>query len=163
MELTIEGVLADNEDGLADVRELLGEYLATLRKAVSTTRLTEEICDLPGPYAPPAGVLLLARAAGVPAGTVGLRLHHDDAAEMKRLYVLPAYRRLGVGRALAERAISDARVLGYRRLLLTTLPESMGPAIAVYESLGFRAARPFYDHSHVHAGVDMRFMELDLA
>jgi ribosomal protein S18 acetylase RimI-like enzyme len=76
---------------------------------------------------------------------------------MKRLYVRPARRRLGVGRLLAERVIDDARSIGYRRMLLDTL-DSMQSAQRLYESLGFVEAEP-YTHNP-HSGV--RYMQLDL-
>jgi N-acetylglutamate synthase-like GNAT family acetyltransferase len=58
---------------------------------------------------------------------VALRPLSGDAGEMKRLYVRPAYRALSVGRQLAKRLIVEARAIGYRQILLDTLPGSYGP------------------------------------
>ena len=63
-------------------------------------------------------------------------------AEMKRLYVRPAYRAHGVGRALAEAVIAAAREAGCARVVLDTLPR-MREAVALYRSLRFRQIPPY--------------------
>jgi ribosomal protein S18 acetylase RimI-like enzyme len=70
---------------------------------------------------------------------------------MKRLYVMPAYRGQGIARRLAEKLVSDANVLGYRRILLDTL-EFMVPARSLYASLGFKEV-PAYYHNPVPGAV----------
>ncbi|GAB4288017.1 MAG: hypothetical protein Kow0067_13490 [Coriobacteriia bacterium] len=154
---------AETPADLEAVRELFVEYHEWLGAVVCSRRLAEEIASLPGPYAAPEGRLLLAKSgAGDVAGVVGVRPHHADACEMKRLYVRPAARGHGLGRALAEEAIEVARDLGYRRVLLTTLPDTMRGALALYVRLGFRQTDAFMDHSHVSEDVDMFYMVLDL-
>ncbi|SFU17039.1 Acetyltransferase (GNAT) family protein [Mesorhizobium sp. YR577] len=64
---------------------------------------------------------------------------------MKRLYVQAAARRAGVGRALIEEAIVHAASLGYRKVMLDSLP-SMTSAIALYISLGFQSVEPYWDN-----------------
>jgi ribosomal protein S18 acetylase RimI-like enzyme len=76
---------------------------------------------------------------------------------MKRLYVRPGHRGLGIGRALAEAVIAEARDAGYSSMRLDTLPQ-MQAAQAMYETLGFREIEPYYP-SPVPG---TRFLELDL-
>jgi ribosomal protein S18 acetylase RimI-like enzyme len=112
---------------------------------------------LPGSYARPAGVLLLALAGRRAVGCVGVRRLDADTCEMKRLYVRDEARGQGVGRALAEAAVAFARSAGYATMRLDTLP-GMTKAQALYRELGFRDAPP-YRYNPVPGAS---FMELDL-
>lgn len=123
-------------------RSLFEEYQAALGVDLGFQDFENELANLPGQYAPPGGRLLLAHVAGAVAGCVALRPLQDGACEMKRLFVRPAFRAHGVGRLLAERVIAEARVIGYRRMCLDTLP-SMGRAQQLYELLGFREIAPY--------------------
>jgi ribosomal protein S18 acetylase RimI-like enzyme len=76
---------------------------------------------------------------------------------MKRLYVSPDARGLGLGRALVLRIVDEARKLGYRAMRLDTLPQ-MGNAQALYAGFGFRDIEPYYNTPI----PGTRFMELDL-
>ena len=127
-------------------RALFATYAASLGVDLAYQRFADELASLPGRYTPPAGALLLARdAAGQPLGCVALRAMADDGCcEMKRLYVTPAARGTGLGRALVEAAIAAARRIGYREMRLDSLP-SMHAAIALYERRGFRRIAPYYD------------------
>jgi ribosomal protein S18 acetylase RimI-like enzyme len=76
---------------------------------------------------------------------------------MKRLYTRPRFRRLGIGRALCEAVIEEARRAGYERMRLDTLP-SMKAAQAMYLSFGFREIAP-YRYNPIEGAM---FLELEL-
>jgi putative acetyltransferase len=98
---------------------------------------------LPAPYVPPDGSLLLARRDGEAFGVAGLKPLAPGIAEIKRLYVVPEARGLGLGKQLAKRAIAKARAKGYERVRLDTHRPSMEAAIVLYRSLGFTEIPPY--------------------
>ena len=124
---------------LEQVRILFGEYRAELPLEYCFHSLDAEIAGLPGDYAPPRGKLLLAVVVGQPVGCVGLRPFPREATcEMKRLYVRPGFRGAKLGKQLVDRALLDARNMGYSFLRLDTHPPTMEAALAMYRKLGFQ-------------------------
>jgi len=103
-----------------------------------------ELAGLPGSYAPPRGQLLLARVDGQPAGCVALRPMDDASCEMKRMFVDPQVHGRGVGRALAQAVISEARTTGYTSMWLDTSVRQT-EAQNLYRSLGFETVDPYYE------------------
>jgi ribosomal protein S18 acetylase RimI-like enzyme len=122
------------------VRSLFAEYARGVGQPCCFRGFERELAELPRGYLR----LVLAREAGAPAGCVGLRALDSRSAEMKRLYVRPAYQGRGLGRSLAEAAIAGARDAGYERILLDTLP-TMREALALYRSLEFQEVPPYLD------------------
>ncbi|ODT16211.1 MAG: GNAT family N-acetyltransferase [Kaistia sp. SCN 65-12] len=137
---------AGSDRDLQDAIALIRAYAAALPIDLAYQDFEAEMAAMPGKYAPPAGALLLARAPdGGALGCVGLRPMADPGdCEMKRLYVAPVGRGLGVGRALVTTVVATARQAGYRRMLLDTLP-SMQAAMALYEEAGFVPIPAYYD------------------
>ncbi len=129
---------------LEAARALFQEYAAWLQVDLCFQGFAHELAGLPGQYAPPRGRLLIAWDNNKAAACVALRPLSDGRGEMKRLFVRPAYRGQGLGRRLAERIISEARVLEYPSVVLDTLP-SMKGALVLYERLGFGRCNPYYD------------------
>lgn len=153
----LELVPADTEERIRHARELFAEYVDSLDFSIRFQSLDEEIAQLPGPYAPPDGRLLLALWEGQVAGCVALRKLEDGICEMKRMYVRPAFRGRGIGRRLADAVIDEARAIGYRCMRLDSV-DTMTEAITLYRSLGFQDCDP-YCYNPLKGAV---FMELAL-
>jgi ribosomal protein S18 acetylase RimI-like enzyme len=141
-----EGIVqADTDARLREAGRLFAEYAALLRDRHGQGCLGDldrELRELPGPYAPPAGRLLLAWEGAAALGCVALRPAGAGAGEVKRLYVGPAGRGRGLGRVLMQALVTEARAVGYARLVLDTLP-TMTEALALYRSLGFVPTDPY--------------------
>jgi putative acetyltransferase len=128
-------------------RVIFREYAQQLGVDLHFQGFDAEVMGLPGEYAAPRGALLLALVDGDVAGCGALRplpdVDYANACEMKRLYVRPAYRRLGIGRHLAQSLIDRGVQAGYSTLLLDTL-DDMEAARGMYASLGFVEVAPYY-------------------
>lgn len=146
------------EADIAAVGKLFREYAASIGVDLEYQGFSQELVALPGQYAPPSGDLLLAKVNGEVAGCVALRALDQSTLEMKRLYVQPSARGMGLGKRLVEAAISLARQSGYAELRLDTLA-SMASAQALYRTLGFVEIPP-YGNSFLPG---TRFFALSLA
>ena len=149
-------IRAETPGDIAAVRALMLDYLrfieAYLGQSLSFQGTQAEFADFPNSY----DALWLAQVSGAPVGAVGLKPFDAGRAELKRLYVAPQARGLGLGEALCRACIEGARVKGYRALLLDT-DHGLSQANAVYERLGFTDVPRYYDNP-----MDSRFMALAL-
>jgi GNAT superfamily N-acetyltransferase len=133
------------------MRSMIQEYVDSLILAVppfasylQVQHCDAELANLRQKYGKPAGRLYLARVDGSPAGCVGLRKLDEKTSEMKRLYVRPPYRNKGVGSALVNRILEDAREIGYTYMNLDTLP-MLTNAIRLYRKMGFTDIERYND------------------
>ena len=145
------------EADLPALRQLLQEYASWVEHDLSFQDFQSELRSFPGEYTPPRGALLAAVVSGRVSAMVALRPLDETTCEMKRLFVSPDARGLGLGRALVMRILDEARRLGYRVMRLDTLPQ-MGDAQALYAGLGFHDIAPYYDTPI----QGTRFMQIDL-
>jgi GNAT superfamily N-acetyltransferase len=130
---------------IAAAAALFREYADWLGIDLCFQDFENELATLPGKYAPPGGELMLACSiAGDALGCVGVRpLDGTAVCEMKRLYVRPSARGLGVGRGLIAAIITAAEALGYAEMKLDTLP-AMDSAMGLYRLFGFAEIAPYY-------------------
>ena len=153
-----EIIEALTEEHVGVARALFQEYADSIGIDLRFQGFEEELRDLPGRYAPPNGGLFVAFSGRDPVGCVALRpLEEKGIAELKRLFVRPSGRGMGLGHALAERAISRAREAHYSRIRLDTL-STMQDAQRLYRRLGFKDIAP-YTFNPIPDAV---YMELDL-
>jgi carbonic anhydrase len=145
MTVTLRTLTANDTEALEQVRQYFRNYAAWLGVDLSYQNFDQEMASLPGTYVAPQGRLFFAEVDGRPAGCVGVRPlpDSDGVCEMKRLYVDPAERGHGIGAALALAAIKAAKEIGFRKLIIDTLP-NMRMAVKLYRELGFTEAPNYY-------------------
>jgi len=149
---------AESPAQIVQARELFLEYAQSLGFSLCFQNFDKELAGLPGDYAPPEGRLLLVECEGQLAGCVALHKLDSGVCEMKRLYLRSQFRGKGLGRALTERIIAEARQIGYRRMRLDTVEPVMKDAVAMYRKLGFKGIAPY--RPNPIAGT--MYMELEL-
>ncbi len=159
-ELAASGVTISRATTAADYfafGTLVRKYLRALDFSVEFQDVSKELDELPIRYGQNGrGVALLASVEDV-VGIAGVHDLASDRCELKRMYVLPDWRRQGIGRLLCVRAIEEARGLGFKTLCRDTL-ERMEAASNLYRALGFKEASPYY----VNPVPDAVFLELAL-
>jgi carbonic anhydrase len=136
----VEILPAVNGAQVEEVRRLFEEYWSEFGFTPCFQNFSEELATLPGAYGPPDGRLALAVINGQPAGCAALRRFDARRGEAKRLFVRPAFRGCGLGRALLDWIIGEARAAGYRELVGDSLPV-MAKALEMYRRMGFEETR----------------------
>ena len=124
------------------VSALFQEYWTSFGFTPCFQNFGEEVAALPGEYSPPGGRLGLALIEGEPAGCAALRRFDGTRCEAKRLYVRPKFRGRGLGRALLDWVMAEARGAGYSELLGDTMPV-MAAALEMYRRMGFERTGPY--------------------
>jgi putative acetyltransferase len=149
---------AESPVHIAQACDLFLEYAQSLGFSLCFQNFDKELAELPGKYAPPDGRLLLAECDVQIGGCVALRKIEAHICEMKRLFVRRQFRGKGLGRALADSIISEARKIGYTHMRLDTVEPVMKDAVAMYRRLGFREIAPYCENPVAGA----LYMELQL-
>lgn len=142
---------------LADARRLFVAYLAELGLDLSFQNVDAELGSLPGPYAAPDGVILLARDGGTAVGAVALKplsTLGPSTCEMKRLWVAPQARGTGLAARLVAAVEDAARARGYRLLKLDTLARLVA-ANKLYARLGYCPCAAYNENPY----PDIRYFE----
>lgn len=147
-----------------EVRQLFAEYTDMLmegdpsfREYLKLQNYEEEIRHLEKKYGRPKGRLYLAYQEGQLAGCIGLRKIDEENCEMKRLYVRPSFRGSRIGSRLVEKILEDARTIGYRHMLLDTLP-FLKSAVRMYRRYGFYEISRYNDNpidSSIYLRLDL--------
>jgi GNAT superfamily N-acetyltransferase len=138
-------IQAETTEHFEQARELIVQYAAALGFDIEFQDFSEELTTFPDTYSPPAGCILLAELIDQFVGCVALKGIDDVVCEMKRLYVVPKYRRKKIGKTLAKAIIEKACKRNYERMRLDTVA-SMKAANQLYLSLGFRAIGAYYQN-----------------
>lgn len=146
------------------VEELFSEYTKMLidgdenfKEYLKIQNYDDELKHLELKYGLPNGRLYLIYYNQKLAGCIGLRQIDKDNCEMKRLFVKPEFRGLHLGNYLVEKVINDAKEIGYKFMLLDTLP-FLKSAIHMYKKYGFYEI-PSYNDSPMDNSI---YMKLDL-
>jgi GNAT superfamily N-acetyltransferase len=146
------------EDPLVAVaRKLILTYAEELAVDLCFQGFDDEIANLPGKYASPAGALLLAETEQGYVGCGAFRDLGDGICELKRIFVAKEQRGKGIARTLSIELLNRARARGYKRARLDTLAR-LAPALALYRSLGFREIPPY----NFNPQPDITYFEIEL-
>lgn len=160
MELEIK----DGYEFKSELKELFTEYTDSLIKGDKTfaeylqqQNYDQEVQHLEEKYGRPNGRIFVAFYEGKLAGCIGLKKIDDETCEMKRLYVRPEFRGKHIGNILASRIIEEAKNIGYKSMVLDTLP-FLTSAIKMYKKLDFYEIEQYNDSPM----KDAVYMKLDL-
>jgi len=131
---------------LESIRTLFKAYLGELNEDLCFQSFDSEIDNPLYKYSAPTGALFIALYNAKPVGCIALQpLPEAGTCEMKRLYVNPEYRKLGIGDALVNALLQEAKILDYTLMKLDTL-DRLQAAIKLYQKFGFETVNAYYDN-----------------
>ena len=126
-----------------EIKSLFNEYTKILvendnnfKNYLELQNYNQETENLEEKYGQPYGRLYIVFFDNSPVGCIALRKIDNENCELKRLYVKQQYRGNNIGRILVEYIIKEATKIGYKHILLDTLP-FLTTAIDLYKKLGF--------------------------
>jgi DNA-binding MarR family transcriptional regulator/GNAT superfamily N-acetyltransferase len=142
--------LAVEDPTTPDARWCIGQYISELNvRFEAGWDPSLSISADPHELTPPAGLLVIARLRERPVGCGALKFHGDAPAELKRMWVSPEARGVGLGRRLLEELERLARAAGVTVLRLET-NRALTEAIELYRRSGYREVEPFNDEPYAH-------------
>lgn len=127
---------------LEEVRNIFIEYAGFLQVDLCFQDFDRELQTLYKVYSPPKGCIILAKENGLTLGCVALKPIAQGVCEMKRLYVRPEARGIGLGRKLVDELIIFAKSFAYKSMKLDTVTK-LKEAIGLYRSMGFVETAPY--------------------
>jgi len=131
---------------LESIKSLFKAYLLELNEDLCFQSFDSEIDNPLYKYSAPVGALFIAYHNATPVGCIALQpLQEAQTCEMKRLYVVPEYRKLKIGDALVQALLQEAQTLGYTTMKLDTL-ERLQAALKLYLKYGFETVTAYYDN-----------------
>jgi DNA-binding MarR family transcriptional regulator/GNAT superfamily N-acetyltransferase len=142
--------IAPEPAGSADARWCIAQYFGENARRFDTGfDPAATISATPDELTPPAGIFIIARLGGRPIGCGALKVKDRKIGEIKRMWVAPDARGLGLGRRLLETLETHARAFGLRTLRLET-NRALTEAQALYRSCGYVEVEPFNDEPFAH-------------
>ena len=143
-------IIAGTDEDYRNAAKLFKEYAAWLNIDSSFQHFEEELQELKKMYAAPGGGIILSKNGNDYVASVAIRKINNETAELKRMFVQPAYQNKGIGKKLLEKAIEFARCANYCCIRLDTL-NNMLPAINLYKQYGFYEIPAYYHNPNTTA------------
>lgn len=142
MELAIQLIKAASEKEFEDGKILFQQYAQSLPFDLGFQQFDKELDSIAIKYNAPEGALILAYDGETPIACIAVRRLEEQVAELKRMFVNPAYRGRQLGQQLLSVALVEAKKLQYRSIRLDTVPD-MQSAIKLYQAFGFVEIEPY--------------------
>lgn len=133
--------------------ELVRRYLDELHERLGLHACEGDVESEAVAYRPPSGAFLVVRHADAPIGCGAIRAIASDVAELKRMWVAPGFRGLGVGTRLLMALENEARRRGYRIVRLDTRRE-LNEAVALYLRSGYQEVPAYNDNIHADVWLE---------